>query len=204
MWPARQVIRLRHSSIADCFGFQLREASDLSGGKSPASIDEQFILTLWFACASILGGEALSSRQRSNSSMMLALLSALLLISRLVGSRAASILGFSLVGSTSHQAPLGRIGLELTQRGHKFTVLLSSQDELSHSRLAYDPFGGLNVLNFSGPARNGTQQWRAGIPRATGKARSLSKTRIMIFGCPGFCRQQKRWLETQRCAENQG
>lgn len=94
----------------------------------------------------------------------------LLVTSHLIASEAASILGFAIVGGTSHQASLARIGLELIQRGHKFTLLLSSEDELSHSRLAYDPFSLLNVLNFSGPAGVGTMEWRARLPRDPAKA----------------------------------
>ena len=87
----------------------------------------------------------------------------------ITGSKAASILGFAIVGGTSHQASLARIGLKLVQRGHKFTLLLNSEDELSHARLACEPFRSLNVLNFSGQAGVGTQQWRTRIPRDPAK-----------------------------------
>lgn len=88
--------------------------------------------------------------------------------------QAASVLGFASVGSTSHQASLGTIGLELVRRGHSFTLLLSSRDELSHSRLAHEPFNVLDVMNFSGPSVIGTQEWRENIPRDPAKARRAS------------------------------
>lgn len=102
--------------------------------------------------------------------MLRLVLVSLILFGSFVTSRSASILGFSIVGGTSHQAAIARIGLELVERGHNFSLLLSSEDELSHSRLAHNPFGALNVLNFSGPPGIGTQEWRAQIPRDPTKA----------------------------------
>lgn len=98
-----------------------------------------------------------------------------LVIGRQVPLEAASILGFSLPGGTSHQAAMSTIGLELTRRGHTFTLLLSSADELSHSRLAHEPFDTLKVLNFSGPPGVGTQAWRETIPRDPAEASFLLK-----------------------------
>ena len=107
----------------------------------------------------------------SDCKMNRAILSALvLLFSHFSALEAASILGFAIVGGTSHQASLARIGLELVDRGHNFTLLLSSEDVLSHTRLAYGPFRSLTVLNFSGPAGVGTQEWRARMPRDPTKA----------------------------------
>lgn len=85
---------------------------------------------------------------------------------------AASILGFAIIGATSHQASLATIGLELVRRGHTFKLLLSVHDELSRSRLAKEPFKALEVLNFTGPPGVGTQEWRESVPRDPAKART--------------------------------
>ena len=80
---------------------------------------------------------------------------------------AASVLGFSVMGGVPHQALVATIGLELVRRGHTFTLLLHSYDELSHSRLAVEPFRALNLLKISGPSGVGTQEWRENILRDT-------------------------------------
>ena len=78
---------------------------------------------------------------------------------------AAAILGFAIPGGASHYASVAGIGLDLMHRGHKFTVLVSSEDTVAQRRMAKDPFRAVKVLKFKGPANIGNDIWRINIPR---------------------------------------
>ncbi len=84
---------------------------------------------------------------------------------------ASSILGFAIVGGTSHQASLANMGLELMKRGHNFTLLLSSEDAVSQARLSRQPFSAVRQMNFSGPPHIGSHDWLMSIPRDPQKVR---------------------------------
>ena len=83
----------------------------------------------------------------------------------LLPAKAASILGFAVVGGTSHQASVAHIGLELLKRGHNFTLLISSADTISQARLARAPFSSIQQLRWSGPSWIGTDAWLRSLPR---------------------------------------
>ncbi|KAK9826069.1 hypothetical protein WJX74_009969 [Apatococcus lobatus] len=51
------------------------------------------------------------------------------------------------------------------KRGHNFTMLMSSGDELGQARLARKPFDALRKLNFSGPPDVGTETWLRQLKR---------------------------------------
>lgn len=83
---------------------------------------------------------------------------------------ASSVLGFALVGGQGHQLPMLRLGRELSSRGHNFTMLLSTADEISRTLLQSQAFAGLNIISFDGPPYLGTRQWFEGLPRDPQKA----------------------------------
>lgn len=87
---------------------------------------------------------------------------------------ASSILGFGLVGGRSHQLTILRIGRELIDRGHSFTLLTSVHEKLSPSML--DRVGARNVriMTFDGPPGLGTEGW----------LRNLSRDPSQVLGSP--------------------
>ena len=87
--------------------------------------------------------------------------------------KASSILGFALVGGQGHQLPMLRMGRELASRGHNFTMLLSSADEISRTLLQSKAFPGLEIVSFVGPPHLGTRQWFEGLPRDPQKASNI-------------------------------
>ena len=90
--------------------------------------------------------------------------------------KASSILGFAIVGGTSHQASIAHMGIELMKRGHNFTLLLSSEDEVSQALLARESFRAIRKIKFSGPSWIGSWDWLRSIPRDPQKAGSLCVT----------------------------
>ena len=75
----------------------------------------------------------------------------------------SSILGFSMVGTSSHQMLLLKIGQELITRGHTFSLLVSAYDAMSLQVV----FGvsHIQVLTFQGPLYAGTEEWAARLPQ---------------------------------------
>ncbi len=90
---------------------------------------------------------------------------------------AKSVLGFAVTGGTSHHATFARIGLELAERGHDVTLLLSSGDRLAQARLAHPPFDGIKQIRFAGPEGIGTNEWLTDLDRNPAKVTSLSEVR---------------------------
>ena len=86
-----------------------------------------------------------------------------------------SILGFATIGGSSHQASIAHIGLELMKRGHNFTLLLSSEDTASQTRLGREPFSVIKQIKFSGPDDIGTDGWLRRVPRDPEQASQTSK-----------------------------
>ena len=84
---------------------------------------------------------------------------------------AKSVLGVAVTGGTSHHATFAKIGVELSERGHDFTLLLSSGDTLAQARLAYPPFSDLKQIRYSGPEYIGTNEWLSDLDRDPAKAR---------------------------------
>ena len=66
---------------------------------------------------------------------------------------ASSILGFGRVGGRSHHLVILRIGQELIDRGHTFTLLISEQDheKLFPSLLDGAETKAVNIVTFAGP-----------------------------------------------------
>lgn len=66
---------------------------------------------------------------------------------------ASSVLGFGRVGGRSHHLVLLRIGQELIDRGHTFTLLISvhDHDKLPPSMLDREEAKGVKVVTFAGP-----------------------------------------------------
>ena len=81
------------------------------------------------------------------------------------GVAAVNILGFSVPGARSHQFPVLRVGQELAERGHNFTLLVSSEEALDKQRLGKRAFDGLHMATFQGPEGIGTQEWFVNQPR---------------------------------------
>ena len=73
---------------------------------------------------------------------------------------AKSVIGMAAVGGTSHVSSVGRIGLELQARGHRFGLLVSSKDEISRVRLAQGGLKGVRQIHFHGPPKIGTEVWQ--------------------------------------------
>lgn len=67
---------------------------------------------------------------------------------------ASSVLGFGRVGGRSHHRVILRIGLELIDRGHTFTLLISERDheKLFPSMLDRAETRAVNIVTFAGPA----------------------------------------------------
>ena len=89
-------------------------------------------------------------------------------------SSAKSVLGFPVTGGASHHATFARLGLELTERGHDFAILLSSGDTLGQARLSQPPFNKLRQIRFSGPVGVGTNEWLNDLDRDPSKASFVS------------------------------
>ena len=73
---------------------------------------------------------------------------------------ASSILAFATVGARSHQLGMLKIGEELVRRGHRFTLLLSSE-EAAHTYLVPN----MTSVTFHGPPRLGTLDWFTNMSR---------------------------------------
>lgn len=69
------------------------------------------------------------------------------------------ILGFVMVGTSSHQMLRLKIGRELISRGHTFSLLVNAYDALSLQVVSRVP--GIQVLRFQGPLYAGTEEWAA-------------------------------------------
>lgn len=104
----------------------------------------------------------------------LTVLASLLLLSVASTAEAKSVIGFAVTGSTSHQAAVAQIGLELVQRGHEFAMLVSSGAKLSQARLARQPYAALRRYAFSGPPEIGNIDWLLKLDRDPQKVRSAA------------------------------
>jgi len=69
------------------------------------------------------------------------------------------ILGFVMVGTSSHQMLRLKIGRELISRGHTFSLLVNAYDALSLQVVSGVP--GIQTLRFQGPLYAGTEEWAA-------------------------------------------
>lgn len=78
---------------------------------------------------------------------------------------AHSILGFAVMAGVSHQLNVLKIGHELADRGHEFSMLLSSQDAIGIDTITKHAFPGLKMVTFSGPAGVGTEEWASSLSR---------------------------------------
>ncbi len=74
-----------------------------------------------------------------------------------------------MTGATSHHATFAKLGLELVERGHDFTLLLSSGDTLGQDRLARPPFNELRQVKFAGPEGTGTSDSLSDLDRNPAK-----------------------------------
>lgn len=72
---------------------------------------------------------------------------------------ASSILGFGLIGGRSYQLTILRIGREMSDRGHNFTLLTSVHEKLSPSMLDRAGAKDVHMVTFDGPADLGTEEW---------------------------------------------
>ena len=90
-------------------------------------------------------------------------------------SEAKAVIGFATTGATSHQAAIARIGVELVARGHDFALLLSTEDHLTNSRLSHGQFQSVRVVNFTGPAKLGHNEWLNELPRDPQEVRPSSR-----------------------------
>ena len=82
--------------------------------------------------------------------------------------QAKSILGCATVGARSHHMNVLKIGKELTDRDHDFTMLVSSTDSISLDTVGARGFPGLRVVQFKGPQADlapGTELWAASLTR---------------------------------------
>lgn len=118
----------------------------------------------------------------------LTVVTSLLLLSIANTAQAKSVVGFAVTGSTSHQAAVAQVGLELVQRGHEFAMVLSSGDTLSQARLARQPYAALKLYTFAGPPEIGNIDWLLQLDRAPQKVRLA--TPLAIFRC--FARTARR------------
>lgn len=75
----------------------------------------------------------------------------------------SSILGFSMVGTSSHQMLLLKIGQELVNRGHTFSLLVTTYDTMSLQVVS--GVSNIQVLMFQGPLYAGTEEWAARLPQ---------------------------------------
>ena len=85
----------------------------------------------------------------------------------------SSILAVGAIAGRSHQYCLLRIGQELTARGHKFTLLVSSVEGLTRRSLRSRAFPGLDLVEFDGPPDIGTTEWIEALPRDLKTVRAL-------------------------------
>lgn len=99
----------------------------------------------------------------------------LLLLQRVtVCTEAHSILGCAVVGARSHHMNVLKIGEQLVNQGHNFTMLVSSSDTISLDTVGARGFPGLNVIQFEGPVGEdapGTEPWAANFSRDLKEAR---------------------------------
>ena len=58
-----------------------------------------------------------------------------------------------------------RVGHELVNRGHNFTVLISSSDDISQQTFNSRNTPGMQVLTFQGTAGVGTLEWASNLSR---------------------------------------
>ena len=79
---------------------------------------------------------------------------------------AASILSISSPGARSHQMNLLRIGRELSERGHTFTVLVSRVDTILQDILRSRSFPNLKIIEYRGPRGVGTEAWGLNLSRS--------------------------------------
>lgn len=79
---------------------------------------------------------------------------------------AASILSISSPGARSHQMNLLRIGRELSERGHTFTVLVSRVDTILQDLLRSRSFSNLKIIEYRGPRGVGTEAWGLNLSRS--------------------------------------
>ena len=79
--------------------------------------------------------------------------------------KASNILGFAMAGGRSHHMNIVRIGQELAERGHNFSMLVSDKDDIGTETLSSKGFLGLQVLTFRGPPHIGTEHWASNLSR---------------------------------------
>ena len=78
---------------------------------------------------------------------------------------ASKILGVATIGARSHTMNLVRIGRELAERGHTFSMLISQFDSIGAETLDARTFSGLHVITFHGPPGIGTEAWASNFSR---------------------------------------
>ncbi len=78
---------------------------------------------------------------------------------------ASKILGVATIGARSHTMNLVRIGRELAERGHTFSMLISQFDTIGAETLDARTFPGLHVITFDGPPGIGTEAWASNFSR---------------------------------------
>lgn len=79
--------------------------------------------------------------------------------------KASNILGFAMAGGRSHHMNIVRIGQELAERGHNFSMLVSDKDDIGTETLSSKGFLGLQVHTFRGPLHIGTEKWASELSR---------------------------------------
>jgi len=78
---------------------------------------------------------------------------------------ASSVLGVATIGARSHTMNVVRIGRELVERGHNFSMLISESDNIGAETLDARAFPGLKIITFRGPPGIGTEEWASGFTR---------------------------------------
>ena len=70
-----------------------------------------------------------------------------------------------MAGGRSHHMNIVRIGQELAERGHNFSMLVSDKDDIGTETLSSKGFPGLQVHTFRGPLHIGTEKWASELSR---------------------------------------
>ena len=81
---------------------------------------------------------------------------------------------------------LVRIGRELAERGHTFSMLISQFDSIGAETLDARTFSGLHVITFDGPPGIGTEAWASNFSRDPQKV-DRGRAVIMIPAAAASC-----------------
>ena len=99
------------------------------------------------------------------STARLATLQLVLLGACVMHSSTSSILGVATIGARSRTMNVVRLGRELVECGHSFTMLISEHDVIGAQTVNARTFPGLNTVSFKGPEGVGTEAWASSFTR---------------------------------------